>query len=153
MKIEIKCTYPTHTTTALTGSEKHEFNKVELIEMLKVRGYTNIEVKVKRGKRTLTQNGAKFMFDGWVEKHCAERGLGMTVFYDEPSEVPVTKEGLHKYFQNLCFGMYGTRETKKLNTAQFSKVVEAYLRELAEKVDFHEEFPNREALLLGKLKK
>jgi len=153
MNIEIKLSYPTHITTALTGSEKHEFNKAELIEMLKVRGYTNIEVKKLSDTRSNTLNRAAHLWYKQISSHCQNRGLTMDFLFQKPTEISITETMVKDFFRAVGKVKFGKESTKDLTNYEMCEVQKTCEQVFAERLDYTEEFPNKEALLLGKLKK
>lgn len=137
----------------ITGKIEDGEDLIEFGEKLRdFTGMRDIHIKKKRKRRTLSQNSAEHLYENWAVEHCRELGISMTVFYESPSEVPVTKENLHLWVKKRCYALFGHEDTRKLNTAQFSQLVDDIQREFAEKIDFHREFPNYKSKNYGEKK-
>ncbi len=87
-------------------------------------GLQNFTLKQVRKNRSLSQNNA---LHGWLSEiadQCIEKGLTLEVLYEEPNDIPVTMEQLKEFAKATSEHLFQESKTSKLNTAQFSHLIE-----------------------------
>lgn len=96
-------------------------------------------------QRTLTQNKALHKFCDLLSKALNDAGLDMRAVMKPEAEIPWTPENVKdNLWRPVQKAMYGKESTTELDTAEVSKVHEALMRHLGQKLGVpYVSFPNR----------
>ena len=102
----------------------YDWDEDKIKESLKIMDFGISSIKKIPNRRTLSQNRT---FHGWlgvVGNNAKEKGLTVSVLYKEPTEILITPEILKGYAQEVIGTSFGIKSTSKLNTKQFSAMIE-----------------------------
>ena len=100
-----------------------------------------IDLSNKQKTRSLTQNGARWLYLEMIATLLNERGDTFTIAFMN-IEVPYTKDNLYQiYWQSLRLNMF-PKKTKQLNTKEFAQLTEMAQMMFAEKFNIDIPFPN-----------
>lgn len=77
----------------------------------------------------------------------------MDILFLKPTELSITETMLKDFFREVGKRMFKKESTKDLTNKEMCEVHKMCERTFAERLDYTEEFPNKDLLLLGKLKK
>ncbi len=101
--------------------------------------------KIKKipNRRSMSQNAALFKWLDMIADDCREKGLTLDALFKEPATVPITKEYLHNFAKKTTEVITGDDDkTSKLNTKQFSLLIETLIKVFGERLDNKIPFPN-----------
>lgn len=119
----------------------------DIKEQLKILAdYKVLNVKKIPNRRSTNQNSASHLWFTQIADHCRERGLTLEQIFKKPADIPINENHIKDFFREMGMWMFKKDSTTKLNSYEFTQVVEKCKDEFADRVDYHGEFPNQEAL-------
>jgi len=132
--------------TIIADADYDEQKIKHSLEMFK---YNIVKIKKVANRRSLSQNSALHKWLDTIAEETKNKGLTLQALYKEPSDIPVTKEILKQFAKQTVDHITGGKHdsTSKLDTKQFSTLVEVLIKIFGERLDNQIPFPSIDELL------
>lgn len=113
---------------------------------MKIAGVKQYEIKHEPDDRTLNQNSALHLYLTMLEEECTNTGATMDMIIKKPQEIPITRHLLKDLFRFYGKTMFKRDSTAKLKKDEFSVVLMAFQKVVAERLGISIPFPSYESL-------
>jgi len=102
----------------------------------------------KAGTRSLSQNGALWLWFTQVAETLNEQGMDVRTFIKDGIDIPWNKDSVHDYLWiNLQEAMTGKTSTTKINTEEINKIMDVIIREAGKRSVELPPFPSIDYML------
>ncbi len=116
----------------------------KIMEMLGLQQFTINHIPK---RRSYNQNSAAHLWFSLIARDAREKGLTMDDLVKNPVEFPITEHIIKDFFRLVGKIMFKKESTTKLDTNEFSQVVDVCEREFSKRLDCQIPFPSEQSMI------